>query len=529
METQPITLRSLANRQVSCPLHRMKLCFFWVFLLGLVAHGYALLNFTINHDSLNEFYLADSQTWKLVLGRILSPALRYLTGEIMALPWLDGLLGLTFIALSAYGISQMFALDRNWQIGLLAGILVTNMPVTALIASYIHDFSCDILALLFSVLTALMWYQMGDRFSLKKTLLGSLCLFGSLIGYQSYVNVTLTLMCISSIFQLLEGRSPWAVIRRRLLAVPMAAVAAAAYWGLLQWIEGQVPWLHGNFWAAKEALEAPATLLENLVRMYAKAAGDLFLPNYGSSAQGVFSQGAAVICLVNGLLLVLSLGMMGYLLHRGSVKPGGLVLLVLLLAGLPGAMMAVNILSGVHHNLTRYAVHLFYLLPLALFAQLCRQHPIQKPGRLAVPACVMIGLVIFSNIQMANVTYIRKDVQQQATMSTMTRVLSLLEAYPDYQYGQSQVAILGEVDGLDVDVNSGGVDNVVGIHYRSQISCLEVMDQYFSVVLQYPIRLTSLEEGEAIMQTEAYQKMPAFPRKGCIATLDGVIVVKMSQ
>ena len=64
-----------------------------VFLWGLAAHAYGLLNLTISHDSLCEF-MESTSTFSLRIrnGRFMAPMYKYLFHGRVALPWLNGLL-----------------------------------------------------------------------------------------------------------------------------------------------------------------------------------------------------------------------------------------------------------------------------------------------------------------------------------------------------------------------------------------------------------------------------------------------------
>ena len=90
--------------------NRFATIFLATFLWGLAAHGYALLNFTISHDSLNEFWVFHSTgyysgsvaQWKIALGRFLTPVYQLLfRGETVA-PWYSGMLALVWIALAVW-------------------------------------------------------------------------------------------------------------------------------------------------------------------------------------------------------------------------------------------------------------------------------------------------------------------------------------------------------------------------------------------------------------------------------------------
>lgn len=518
----PLTSRQWLFGDIGSEWMRMKICILSALAFGLLAHGYGFLNFTINHDSLKEFYLSVTTPWKISLGRFMEPVLRGVMGEVMTLPWLTGMVGLAFAGLAVYLISKMFCLNTVWENLILSGICVTNVTVTALIASYLHDFCGDMLALLMAVCGAYAWHQMWDGFSWKKTLPGALALVAALGLYQSYLTVTITLMCISSILDLLEGTPAKKVIARLLRAIPMGLIAVAGYCVCVSLSMRllDVTVIRDGY-GMMDIVKDPAQLLKQTAESYQLVAADLFRPNHGDALQAVFDPVAGVICLVNGVLLIFTGAVVLRAFWKKQVK-GWWLCLVLLLA-MPACMMCVSLLSPANHNLTRYAVVLFYLLVLLLF-RFGAAHRYQWK-KLALIA--MTGLVIFSNIQIANAAYVKKDLERQAAMSTMTRVLNRLEQYEDYRYNESTVAIIGQVDGYERSLETGSIENVIGLHYTSQITSRNKMEQYFDIVLQYPINLCSGEQSAQIAQTEEFRQMGIFPERDCIATIDGVVVVRL--
>lgn len=177
----------------------------------------------------------------------------------------------------------------------------------------------------------------------------------------------------------------------------------------------------------------------------------------------------------------------------------------------------------------RYAVTYFYLAVILMFKHKRESHQEKPISWYSSVAFVVIILSIVSNIQISNVAYVKKDLERQATFSTMTRVLSRLEEYENYDYKESSVAIVGSVNKDQVGVNSGFVDRLIGISQESQITYRDSMARYFDIVLQYPIDLCSEEEMDDICKTEKFQKMGVFPQKDSIDMVGDIIVVKMSE
>lgn len=519
-------LRAFFRAPVSSQSKRLKCCLVSTLVLGLIAHGFGLLNLTIGHDSLTEFSLAMSANWKIALGRFMEPLLRYLMGEIITLPWLAGLTGLLFIGLSAHLISKMFSLDTVWENILLSGLCVTWVTVTAVIATYVHDFAGDMLALLLAVLGAYLWTEMQDKLRWKPILLGGLCLDMSFGFYQSYLAVMITLLCIRSLVDLLEGRSAKDVLLHLLRAAPMGILALALYFGCV----GLSLKLFGLELAGDEGnnLSYIGSNLSRLLALvkegYYWVISDLVVPN-ATVAQSIYTPGAVLICLGNVLALVLAAGTV---LKRFKAMGWKEISLALILAAIaPACMVCVGFVSTVFHHLTRYAVCLYYLILLLILRLDQSQGFLHKFQRVLTIA--LVCLVILSSIQMANAAYEKKDLERQATLSTMTRVLDRLEQYEDYVYGESTVAILGAGQMHGRPLDTGSLDLLSGLELTSQITYRQSLEGYFANVLQYPIHICTDDQEARILQSPAYAAMGVFPAADSIATIDGIVVVKLAE
>ena len=102
--------------------NRFTTIFLATFLWGLAAHGYALLNFTISHDSLNEFWLfqqigyydGTATQWKISLGRFMVPVYQLLFRGQTVAPWYSGMLALVWIALAVWVTAWVFDIRERW-------------------------------------------------------------------------------------------------------------------------------------------------------------------------------------------------------------------------------------------------------------------------------------------------------------------------------------------------------------------------------------------------------------------------------
>lgn len=518
-------LKKILSYNIDSESKRLFICLAATFFFGMLAHAYGFLNLTISDDSLYEFTLPVTTAWKLKLGRFMQPLLRYCMGEVITLPWLTGVTGLMFAGLAVHFMSKMFRLDQVWENIVLSGVCVTNVTVIVVIATFIHDFCGDMCSLFLSVYAAYVWSQMKRAFSWKKTLLGSIAIVGSLGFYQTYLAVTITLIIIDTIQDLLNGETWKEAIISMLRAIPMGVCAVLVYFVCIYFslhltrITFTTGYDLGNSMSLKD-LKWPYIL-----------AREHFYPKFDREhwlfvTQAVFENGRYLICTANIVLLITSVYTGISLVVKKKVKLQNGLFILVLIALLPFTMLCVGAITGWFHEVTRYAMCLFYLVVLVFMRQ-CN-----RTGR-ALKNCflpfVLILAVIISNIQMANVVYVKKNVEREATLSKMTRVLSLLDKYEGYDPEISSCAIIGWENEMPY-MAVGEIDEWMGTsdpEYTSQITYRESLVKYIQTMLNVHINLCSIDEEIELAETEEFREMDKFPAKGCIATINDVIVIKL--
>ena len=138
-----------------------KLCLYSLavtFLWGLLAHGYGIMDSNFSHDSLTEFNgLIFGNHVKISVGRFFVPIYRNFSRTDLTLPWLIGLLGLFWCGLAVYLVIRLFQIENKATIVIVSGIFTVNLTVSSTIATFIHDFDCDMLSLMLSVAAAFCW------------------------------------------------------------------------------------------------------------------------------------------------------------------------------------------------------------------------------------------------------------------------------------------------------------------------------------------------------------------------------------
>ncbi|MBR7070566.1 MAG: hypothetical protein IKI29_00115, partial [Clostridia bacterium] len=121
--------------------------------------------------------------------------------------------------------------------------------------------------------------------------------------------------------------------------------------------------------------------------------------------------------------------------------------------------------------------------------------------------------------------------ETKATLSSMTRVLSEIEAQESYVFGVTPVAFVGKFPAVQSRIphTEKYIPMQNGMEHSFSVSFPVAYQSYFSNVLQYPITLYDTDATNEIAQKDIVKSMPVFPAKGSVQTIDGVIVVKMGE
>ena len=367
---------------------------FSVFILGLAAHATGFLDFTLSHDALQEYFFTYSLPIKIAAGRFMEPLLRLFMGEYVTLFWLSGTVSLLAIGVAVFVMAKMFSFNKIWQIVLLGGICVTNISITATVASYIHDLMGNAVGLLLAVCAAYEWTYLQNRFSWKYTVIGAVFVVLSLGFYQAYLATTITLMGIYCIRALLKGNTAKDTIAFGLRALPMLLLALALYIGIVLITSAVFNVSLRTSGGVGSIVESGHRGLINYVKScvvgYVLTIVNFVLPNY-AGAQAVYDLTALLIGGINVVLLAGAIYTAVRHIRREKIGKGEVVLLITLVLFLPVCMSCVMTVSGVYHELVWFAMYLFYLLLLVAFEFAPEKESGKRDWKKMVAIC-LVGL-----------------------------------------------------------------------------------------------------------------------------------------
>ena len=291
----------------------------------------------------------------------------------------------------------------------------------------------------------------------------------------------------------------------------------------------------GQFQEVRNPLElSPATLaylVEELYYKYFKRMGTVVSP-YPEEVTI-----AASVVLLTVLLVALVVG-----LSNRKIPIVQKLLCVGLIVLLPFAMNLLHMVTGTH-ELMRFAYWLAYLLVLLMADWLvkwlqtknCRFLTEGREWLAKLPkiiSAVMIGLLLYSNVQVANVLYLKKDLEHEGYASLMTRILYRIEDYDAYEPGVTPVVLVGLPEQFQ-DVIPGFEDytmpNGVQISDVMTIMSRERAQAYFDYYMNNPILFAEGDTWEAMGENPDVLQLPNYPDDDCITMVDGTLVVKLGD
>lgn len=509
--------------------------FLVTFIFGLMAHAFAYFNLNLSHDVLNEYELGFHH--KIMLGRFLQPLVRYVLGEIIFLPWVDGVASLFFIACAVFLICKTFNYEKLMHIAIIAGVFVTNISVISLTATYGHDLSSDMLALYLSVLAFSFYVKNKDSFNFKKASILALLIIVVAGLYQSYFAVTVSLIFIHTLICLLKGNNFKEEFKKLLFCLLTLLIALVLYLLICFVITNvfNLELYSEDSYNSLANLKHPLDIIIRIPNAYANFFNGLFLPT-GFVSKSPFFIIATAISALNFLLFVLSIVIAIMIMVKYKVKVSNIIFISILFVLLPVAMNCVFLLSGVGHVLLIFSYATFYVLVLEMFKMANEKLNLLKLNNLIKIVSFSIFLVVASNISLANSCYVKKDLEQQATLSYVTRVVNRVEEMPNYVPEETEIVFIGsfyevfkvELATKDEIIDFDYVASITGMGGASSITYYQTINSYFKYVMQYNVKIADEKIKNEYEALEEVKNMSAFPSQDSVKEIDGRIVVKIN-
>ncbi len=507
-------------QQLNKDKNLLRIIFLTTFGIGLFAHAMMYFNTAYSLDALDAIVQNLDVNHKLLLGRFMQPVIFMIRGYV-AVPWLLGALSLFWLSCATYLVVKVFELTDKIQFILVSGLFVTSTVLIYTNASYIHEVDCFMASFFFGMLGVYLFQTYK-----KGYLIGIVSLIISMGLYQAYMEVVVTTLIMLLFFMILDGRS-WNVIWKWIVRASIMVISACVgYFICYKIVLYQVILKHGgNASGEYNSLEGVTGIfqdsilefLESIIRAMYYIVLRIFFP-YKNNHNGILLiTVASVVVVWLGIVMIVK---------RNHIKVGRICSLLGLLAIMPLGMNFIYVLSPASaHDLTYFARYMVYVFAIVVLNRCevvegCKAMNWKK--YIVYGTC---GILIFYSCRFSNQIYLKKNLEQESTQFTYTRIVMEMEETDGYVMGKTPVVMVGTFLKSSALSMRPGIDTVLGtgveLNYSSTGS-----RRYFEYILGYPVNyVTSLPE-ECI---EIAASMPCFPEKGYIQMVEDVMIIKISN
>lgn len=492
---------------------RNKIVIGFTFFFSILAHSYRWMNPIFSHDSL---LIEQIDTgWQISLGRFLIPVYVMIRGEIL-MPLIIGLLSVLFLTGALLLLIHILDLRDTFAIISICGIFSTFSVVTILNASCLHCLDIYMLSLFCAV--AGVWFFIHDQ-----KILSVFCFFISLGIYQIFIQVGAALFLLWIIKESADVKDSKILINR-FIGISLIILSAGGLYCigcLLACSIYDVPFAKTYNSVFSLMSFDTGKVFKWIFETYKFVAENLLIPDtYRPKISGPCN-------LLIGILSIFPL-----LSIMQKVKRRFLFLLLLIF--MPIGSNFVYILSQGHvYSYMVYPTVMYYVIVWFLF----ESDKCHDSNRIIMWSKKIVSILIFiiiaNNTLFANQVYVKKSLEESATLSAMTRIVAQMESTEGYIPGKTKVVLLGDINYSTISSKKNSLDTLsvsresLGMNYS--VTYYGAYDNYFRYILGYNVNLAPQNLADLYIDNREVLNMPAFPVEGFCKMVDDVLLVKLSE
>lgn len=510
-----------------------------VIVFSLVTHGYRFSNNMYSHDSLLMIYQND-YAWQIALGRFVQPILIFFRGSLCN-PWLISVCAVFWTILSVYFLVRLLNINHVAGVILSAGVLVCNMTMVVANASYLPWVDFYALACFCGIFGIWCFKQGSTSLSSSnfgKTILwyitGIFVLVCSMGIYQSYICVAIGLAMMDILASLIK-KSEFKEALRKIICYVLSLVLVA----LLYYVTWKCIQKVFQIWTADSYNGLAAvgdysdtSVITTFFNTYGQVFYFLWNPDtFKSVIYRSYFLGEIwkwILRLANILIVCDILVQVVVTNIRQKTALWQRVLQIILLLIFPFGINFVSFISkGMEHTLMIFAFSLIYVLSLQLNDHIF----VDSKPKLLVRIVLVLPfiLLLWSNVVYANQVYLKKELQAEATVSLMTRVVVDIEDTEGYVAGETPVAFYGNFQTSEYVQELADFEEItpygMGKSSVTYVGADYSMLKYQLNVNMNLIRVDATNE-DMMKQIDA---MPCYPEQGSINYIEDVLVVKIAD
>lgn len=480
-----------------------------VLVLYAITHLYRSNNLLFSHDSMGVF--ANEIGNQTMYGRYMQRFIYFIRGGVVS-PQLIGALSMLFLCISVYLISDIFNFQKSTSIIWVAGLLVCNLSLTLSNATFLPWMDSYMGALL-AAIAGVWFYQKGGA---KYYIYTVLCFVVCLGLYMAYICVALGLFLIIFYCKLLKDfdwKKWWTEVAKVIGLLFASAILYYASWQMVLYTSH----LSEPFSNNSMITGAFESIMDSLTFSYKYFFDWLLDPYVHFSFYGI--QVVGIIKYVNILtcLFLILLPFYYNFIKRKNIFALLMNLLCVMLG--PFVLNFVGFMAPYEHELMIYAFCLIYV-----YLVIISEYMDVKKIRVLIYSAVFI--IIWNNVVYANQVYLNKALQEQATLSYMTRIVNDIEDTEGYIVGETPVRFVGSFYHFDYIqpfpddemIRGAGMD-------KTAVTYDQTVRYYIRYILGIQMQTEEAGDGDIMICSD----MPCWPAKESVEMKNGIVYVKLSN
>ena len=492
-----------------------RIAFVSALVLGLLIHLPVMLSDIPNHDGLSSMYfdqnMITSGRWFLTVACGFS--------SYFTIPWVIGLIGLIWLALTAAVLTEVLELTDPVTITVVSGLLV-SFP--ALASTFVYVFTMDgyMMALFLAILAVLFTKKQK-----KGWLAGAVCLAFSMGIYQAYLPFAI-LLCVYVILLFFMEEKGWKTKAFYVLRyLGMGVAGAALYYVILQILlklQGKVLDTYQGI-NSMEQMGSGMGILATIKGMYVDFLA--FTVHGNVLVNNIFSLAACIILVATVVFLVIR----SMIWRKWWKNPAFFVIMILLGISMPLLTNVILLISPnlTYHLLMRYQ-WVLYLILMTAFADRYTAEESRTDVVLQWAALCAAVVLVFDYGISDNIGYSNLEKKYEKTYAYCVRLLDRIEQTPGYYQGIpiALVGVIGYDEFPTTDITGKVTDGMIGLSgdyliYKGA-DYQAFMQNYLGATLNF---LDPDTVGEIYM-TQEYIDMDTFPGANSTRVVDGILYVK---
>lgn len=492
----------------------MKTTFLTTVIIGVLIHIYKFTNTLPNHDSVYNYYsdqnVVESGRWLLSIACGFS--------SYFDLPWINGILSIAFIAVTAAVVISIFDVKRMSVIIVISGLLVSFPAITE---TFFFSFTADgyMMAMFFATLTV-YFSRITDRKAVHTILsAGFICMACAI--YQAYVSFALVLAVCYFMWELLKNESPireylhW--IYKQIIIYVAGLGAYFIIWKLCLFVQGtQANNYQGIDTVGRVSLQLLIGGVKNTIRSLV-----LFFLEWNVLEHGWTLYGVLNVIFLALLAIATVTAIINSKLYTRRIQ---FVLFLLCMLALPFFCCIWHFVSEevLYRPMMLQSVCVIYIFAAVLFVS-------EYTGRLFKPMLLLLGGIIFNYGIQANICYYLLDKEYETSYATGVEMMNRIHLMDEEI---KSIAFIGDIAG---DVNWDRTEYGSKAHLLS--SCLEqtlVYNHEHAVLFLNNTFNSSYipattEELEKLEESDAVKQMENWPDKDSMKMFGDTLVIKLSD